>query len=55
MNWISETPPHWVWPRDTWERIPDSKKFKADLNKGFWISEDGEIILFPEDCIIDEV
>lgn len=55
MRWLFPEPPLWVWAGDTWERIPDSKKFKANINEGCWIAEDGETVLFPEKCKVDEV
>jgi len=55
MRWLFPEPPLWVWSGDTWDRVGDGKKFKADIHKGSWIAEDGEVVQFPKECKIDEV
>lgn len=55
MKWVSEIPPHWVWSGDIWERIPDGKKFSANLIEEFWECEaDPETIPFPKNCKVEE-
>jgi hypothetical protein len=36
MNWISSTPPLWIWPNDRWVRRSDNKVFTASIVDRMW-------------------
>ncbi len=46
MEWISKTPPIYVYGEDTWRNEKDNKTYKPDLANNRWVTDDGEIF-FP--------
>ncbi len=54
MKWIFPDPPLWVWDGDVWQRISDGRIFTIKIQERIWISENGEVIPFPDRCMINE-
>jgi hypothetical protein len=52
MTWISKEQPTHIWNGDKWQRESDDKVFIADVRNKWFISKDGEKIMFKPKIII---
>lgn len=56
MQWISKSPPMYVWEEDTWlrEMNPGYKKYSVDLNQQAWVSEDDKFLFTKKTKVLKE-
>jgi hypothetical protein len=53
MNWVSKSPPIYVWSGDTWYNEIDKKTYLANISKNRWECEQ-MFVDFPKKTVVLE-